>query len=192
MPVVLFGHSFVKRFAGRCKAVVDIELERESIPITCLGEGGLSLSRMASNHRRYYQLIAKANPSILIIDLGTNDLCSRDIEPEALLDSLCAFVRDMKKYAIYPSVIVFLPVLPRTGNMRPNQVSVDQFNSKAEAFNKLLEGETLREDKWWLWTHRGLKHPRYNVDGVHLTTQGMTQYGKTIRQLVKFFQSRIW
>ena len=76
--------------------------------------------------------------------------------------------------------------------MRDNQVTVDEFNQKAEVFNMLLEDMTFLEDQWFLWRHRGLKHPRYNLDGVHLTKLGMCQYERTLRQLVKFFEARCW
>ena len=46
MTFVLFGHSFVRRLRNRCQFVLEIELERTNVPITCLGEGGLTLIRI--------------------------------------------------------------------------------------------------------------------------------------------------
>ena len=71
-------------------------------------------------------------------------------------------------------------------------MSLDGFNSRAEEFNKLLIEGSCLEDRWWVWNHRGLKHPRYNLDGVHLNASGMVQYEKTLKQIVKFFESRYW
>ena len=104
------------------------------------------------------------------------------------MEFLCNFVRDLPKFGINPSVVVFSPVLPRTRNMRQGQVSISEFNEGADAFNKLLEVETLKEDCWWVWHHRALKHPRFNLDGVHINQRGMSQYERTLRQLVKFLK----
>lgn len=192
MTFVLFGHSFVKRLRNRRQCTLKVELERATIPVTCLGEGGLTLSRIRSNPGYYLRQIGRAKPSILIFDLGTNDLCSKDIEPLELLASLRSFVNAFPSWNINPDVLIFLPVLPRTGNMRGNQVTLDQFNQKAETFNELLEDITFLEDRWFVWRHRGLKHPRYNLDGVHLTKIGMCHYERTLKQLVKFFEARCW
>ena len=192
MGFVLFGHSFVRRLSGRRRATVDIELEGGNVPVSCLGERGLTLSRIKANRYHYYRMIAQEKPSILIIDLGTNDLCTVSVTPKCVCDMLCNFVRDLPKHGIKPSVVVFLPVLPRTGNMRQGQVPVSEFNEKADVFNELLGAEIMREDLWWVWHHRGLKHPRYNLDGVHLDQLGMNQYQRTIRQIVKYFERRCW
>ena len=128
----------------------------------------------------------------MILDLGTNDLCSRDREPLDFFVLLREFVDALPSWNIHPDKVVFLPVLPRTGSMRRGQVSVDEFNQRAEVFNRLLEDITFLEDRWYVWKHRGLKHPRYNSDGVHLTEQGMLQYKRALRQLVTFFEAHCW
>ena len=92
MGFVLFGHSFVRRLSGRRRATVDIELEGRNIPVSCLGEGGLTLSRIKANRCHYCRMIAQEKPSILIIDLGTNDLCSVSVTPKCVCEKLCNFV----------------------------------------------------------------------------------------------------
>ena len=192
MNFVLFGHSFVRRLRNKRSFVMTIKLERAQVPITCLGEGGLTLDRIRARPEAYFRQIKKAQPSILILDLGTNDLSSKDVEPAELCTSLRDLVYELVAWDISPSIVVFLPVLPRTGNMRRNQVSVAQFNKKAEVFNQLLGDMTFLEDGWFVWKHRGLRHPRYNTDGVHLNERGMVQYERTLKQLVKFFEARFW
>lgn len=140
----------------------------------------------------FFESLRQANPSVLILDLGTNDLCSKDIDSNQVYSLLCDFVHELPMRGINPEIIVFLPVLPRTGGLRVNQVSLEEFNARVERFNDLVQKSTFVEDRWWLWEHRGLRHCRYNLDGVHLNAAGMVQYERTLRQLVKFFESRIW
>ena len=68
---------------------------------------------------------------MLILDLGTNDLCSRDGEPLDFFISLREFVDALPSWNIHPDKVVFLPILPKTGSMQKDQVSV--------------------EDKWYVW-----------------------------------------
>ena len=189
---VLFGHSFVKRFKNKRGPVYEVELSRGTVPLTCLGEGGLSMDRIYKNPVKYLDRLRRMQPSVLIIDLGTNDICSEKTTPHEVHASVCRMVRELPRWDVHAEAVIFLPVLPRTGGLRRSQVSLEVFNERAKVFNELLECSTFVEDRWWVWRHRGLKHKRYNLDGVHLTQLGMLQYERTLRQLLKFFESRIW
>ena len=189
---VLFGHSFVKRLKNKHGCIYDVQLQRSKCSITCLGEGSLTVTRIQKNPSRYFQQLRELHPTVLIIDLGTNDLCSAEVTPHQVHASLCEMVRDLRIWDVYPEAVVFLPVLPRTGGLRGYQVSLEVFNKRVLDFNMLLESSTFLEDRWWVWHHRGIKHPRLNLDGVHLNKQGMLLYERTLRQLLKFFEFRIW
>ena len=191
MSFVLFGHSFVKRLQKKRGFQFEIELQRQVVPITCIGEGGLTLRRIQARPRQYFESLRQANPSVLILDLGTNDLCAKDIDSNQVHSLLCDFVYELSRRGINPEVIVFLPVIPRTGGLRGGQVSLEDFNTRVERFNDLIQQSTFVKDRWWLWEHRGLRNCRYNL-GVHLNAAGMLQYEKTLRQLIKYFESRIW
>ena len=171
---------------------LNIALQQRIVPVRCIGQGGLTLGRIQSKCIKYFRELQNANPSVLILDLGTNDLCSTSMDSDQVHSLLCDFVHEFSKRGINPEVIVFLPVLPRTGSMRDGQVSLEEFNSRVKRFNELVQQSTFREDRWWVWEHRGLRNSRYIIDGVHLNEAGMLQYERTLRQLVKFFESRIW
>ena len=104
---VLFGHSFVKRLGNKKSFVMTVELERSQVPITCLGEGGLTLDRIQSKPGAYLRQLEKAQHSVLILDLGTNDLCSKDMEPLDFFVSLREFVDTMPSWNIHPDKVVF-------------------------------------------------------------------------------------
>lgn len=187
---VLFGHSFVKRLRHQ-RGYFDIELSRGTYSIKCLGEGGLTIGRVLRDPQRYLNQLREASPKVLILDLGTNDLCSRENSPEAVHVSMCKLVKEFSSWGITPEVVVFLPVLPRTSGMRSYQVSLEEFNERVQCFNELLECSTFTEDRWWLWRHRSLRNPSFILDGVHLNQLGMMHYEKTLSRLVKFFEFRV-
>ncbi|XP_072169983.1 mycocerosic acid synthase-like polyketide synthase [Diadema setosum] len=77
---------------------------------------------------------------------------------------------------LQPIAVVILPVLPRTSVYPGSDVTLEEFNSRVEFLNGLLQAETFIRDNWWFWEHRGLNHPRYIKDGVHLTPEGLVAW----------------
>ena len=104
---VLFGHSFVKRLKNKHGCIYDVELQRGKCSITCIGEGGLTVSRIQKKPSRYFQQLRKLQPTVLIIDLGTNDLCSAEVTPHQVHASLCEIVRDLRRWNVCPEAVVF-------------------------------------------------------------------------------------
>lgn len=192
MSYVLFGHSFVKRLGGTKEFELKFKFGKESVSVSCYGEGGLSLARIEAKRRIYIRKLRKLAPRILIVDLGTNDLCAQDASPSGVYDKLCKFVQRITDEGIIPEAIVFLPVLPRTRGMFREQVSVEVFDRRASEFNGLVEARSFVEDRWWQWSHRGLKNPRYNLDGVHLNEIGRRQYQRTLRRVIAYFHAHLW
>ena len=117
MRFVLFGHSFVKRLQKKQGFQVEIQSQQQVVPVTCIGEGGLTLGRIQSRCRKYFRCLQEANPSVLIINLSTNDLYSKDVDSDQVHSLLCDFVHEFSKRDINPEVIAILPVLPQTGSM---------------------------------------------------------------------------
>ena len=189
---VLYGHSFVRRLGNKHGLAVNIELQNSTIPVKCYGEGGLTFARMQNRPAYYFGQLKEAKPAVLILDLGTNDLCLKGMTPTKLCSVYSDWVHELWRWDITPSAVVSLPVLPRSGNLRKGQVSLRDFNDRVDEFNSLLTETTFKEDKWWVWHHRGLRSVKYSLDGVHLNELGTIKYERSLRQLVKFFEYRIW
>ena len=60
------------------------------------------------------------------------------MEPEHVHRLLCDFVLELPRRGIYLLVVVFLTVLPRTGNLHESQVSLEEFNLRVMRFNQLV------------------------------------------------------
>lgn len=54
MSFVLFGHSYVKRLQKKRGFQLKIELQRQVIPVRCIGEGGLTLHRIQARPRKFF------------------------------------------------------------------------------------------------------------------------------------------
>ena len=108
MGFVLFVPSFVKRLRNKRGSVVNIDLKRGSVSVTCLGEGGLNFARIQAKPNRYFPQLRDAQPSVLVLDLGTNDLCSKKDSPSVIFIQYCVFLNELQKWGINPDVIVLL------------------------------------------------------------------------------------
>ena len=53
-----------------------MELSVGTVSLPCPDEGGFSMDWIQKNLVRYLDRLRSMRPSVLIIDLGTNDLCS--------------------------------------------------------------------------------------------------------------------
>ena len=122
MAFVLFGHSYVRRLTGKRNAILELNVRGHAEFLHCYGEGGLSFERIQASKDRYMSKLYELNPRVLILDLGTNDLCKRKETPDVLCHKVQSFLKDIRSYGVNPDAIVLLPVLPRTGGMRDNQV----------------------------------------------------------------------
>ena len=85
----------MRRLENKQRCVISVQLDISTIKVCCLGEGGLTLSRIQSECDSYFAKLRRANPGVLIFDLGTNDLCAPDNYPELVHTKLCRFVKEL-------------------------------------------------------------------------------------------------
>ena len=122
-------------------------------------------------------------PTIVVIDAGTDDLCSRQgvAVAAALNDIACQF-------AEIPSVrhVIVSEVIRRGGgNIHFEQERVECNTELRRLTEKRADIHTLR--------HRGLKmnfHQCLLRDNVHLNTKGMKHYVMNIRKEVRHWAKR--
>ena len=186
MKYTLFGHSFVRRIAAGAEEI-RVEVGGQEHRIHCLGEGGLSFRRIDQRQPKYHSQIRNASPDILIIDLGTNDLTQES--PEVVAGRLWGFLDSLH---VKPSGIFILPTLPRTRSYVHAALSLVDFNRRVQRFNDIVLAESLRRDCVWVWDHRSLENPDYNLDGVHLTPRGTELYIRTLRRIISFCHNHFW
>ena len=121
---------------------------------------------------------------LLVVDLGTNDLCPQDASPGLVVDSALALVEQLHQSNRSPSTIVFMSVIQRTSKGRHLAVSVRCFNRRAKAFNAKLAARFQFLSGVYFYT-QPINHPRFICsDGCHLTDEGVQRYGEGIRRAV--------
>ena len=108
------------------------------------GHPGLTYGRIFDSLPHYLAKMKTRPIDILLIDVGTNDLCHPDNLPEIVVDQALKFLDELRSNHIKPKRILFLSVTKRSVISRPGQVTCSTFNHRVKDFNRLLN-EQLRE-----------------------------------------------
>ena len=98
--VLILGHSFVRRFAAfiargvdkRDKNTLDLA---ESAQLAFQGVGGRTVDKINVFD---LQRVRKVQPDIVILEIGSNDLCPRDAKPEIVGSRIETLVQHLHAY----------------------------------------------------------------------------------------------
>ena len=194
LSAVIIGHSFVKRLARWLVLhhVVNFNVDADRIEVFLHGVSGACAS--TTGVRRNRSLIGEASlvrdlsASIVVIDIGSNDLCLPGVEPDSLVRSIFSLV-DLC-FAHGARFVVVAEVLPRRG--RP------VFNDKVAASNRLLAEACTGSPCTYFWRHRKNNfNTRFltdfvSRDGVHVDNlRGMPKYFMSMRGAILFAERRL-
>ena len=191
----LLGHSFVDRYKRRAAQNRQSMGQATGLARECQLQahgvsGGIIHQLLASPG----DLLRRLNDipwvlDLLVVNLGTNDVCPQDASPGLVVDSAVALVELLRRSNRSPTTIVFMSVIQRTSRGRHLTVSLRCFNRQAKAFNAKLAARIQFMPRVYLYTQQ-INHPRFICyDGCHLTDEGIQKYGEGIRRAVLLHRS---
>ena len=98
--VLILGHSFVRRFAAFIAQGMDKRVKNnldlsESAQIAFQGVGGRTVDKINVFD---LQRVRKVQPDIVILEIGSNDLCPRDAKPEIVGSTSAQIVRQWRSF----------------------------------------------------------------------------------------------
>ncbi len=182
--VALFGHSFVVRMQRfRSDHPECMNRLPEDCSLETKGHSGLIFSRIFADPSKY--LTSLKGYDVILVDLGTNDLCDKHLTPSMMVERSMELVHLFTEYDVRPKCVIFLSVLQRTGTLRQGQVPLNTFNHRARKYNAQLT-ERVKDMFPKVHTRSQAKcnHPKYNLDGCHLTDEGLQVYVSNIVHIV--------
>ena len=186
---VLFGHSFVSRLRQHLVNTSAIPASMSEIlkvnqaltSFTLVGQGGAVVSHFEDFCGSWY---GDATLDILIVDIGSNDLCDMDVDGRLLARRLVDSARSLVERSLVVSVS-FALVLDRT---RTRSRSLSSFSSEVEAFNSELKVLCSSFPWCFFFRHQGLVSTDirlWSSDGIHPNTDyGMEKYRRSIRSQI--------
>ena len=169
---LVLGHSFVRRLKdvaaqNHSDGPYDLNLGLSNVcSIIFLGIGGRTVDKLIRND---LVKIRSAAPNVVILQLGSNDLCDKDSDPETIALSVVALAVLLNTELSLRIIAVF------EVTARQNEPFAG-YNVKAALLNGHLR-ESLRViPAAKCWQHRGLINPTNNAvyapDGIHLNYLG--------------------
>ena len=190
VSVVLFGHSFPARFLRHVReqnsdtsvsSVLGLD-DRYSVFVD--GHPGLTYARVLDSLPHYVRRMKEKSVDLLIIDLGTNDLCNHENTPETVVQMALKFIDSLVPQGVTPQHIVFLSVIQRSAISRRGQVACSTFNHRVRRYNLMLSRALEGHPNAKTYAQRRINHPKYLVDGCHLNQEGMVNYCRGIKGAV--------
>ena len=101
---------------------------QNSTVVRLLGNGGRTVEKLL---RFNLPAIKEVDPDILLLEIGSNDLCDPSVDPETLSETIIAFVELLQKEIKQSSTIIF-QVIPRL------EPPFTVYNLQARKLNKSL------------------------------------------------------
>ena len=188
---LVLGHSFVRRledFAAQKHSDGSFDLNLGLARVCSVvfhGKGGRTVDKTIK-----YDLddIRSAAPHIVILELGSNDLCDKDTDPETLALSIVALTELLLKDLKLRFIIVCEAIARQ-------KEPFDGYNEKATQMNdhlkELLRGVSVAK----CWQHRGLIQPTnnavYDRDGIHLNYMGNKALYRSYRGAILWALSQV-
>lgn len=192
MRVSVFGHSFVRRLGdyARCESWENLRLDTNEFDVRFFGLGGSNVRTVQQNLGD----ISEYQPEIVFVQIGSNDLCKIDCEPEKLaLDIISLANLLCEGYDVNRVIVgqILKRQEPSSFHARRfwhhMQISLETYNERVIQTNRLLESYIEKYPKMVYWRHRGFWHQEKRMicaDGVHLNSDGLHKYAYSIRKAV--------
>ena len=155
---------FLKNNARNSSLNEHFDLENSCL-VKLRGSSGRTVDRLI---RYDLRAIRATKPDILVLEIGSNDLCDPSADPETLGDTITAFV-DVLHHEIQHKFIVICQVIPR------RNLPFLNYNRRVKKLNKCQQDTLADSLVVKFWRHRGLNNPTRDIyvrDGIHLNKQG--------------------
>lgn len=186
--VFLFGHSFLSRLSREAQREHRSVRDFIGVPDRCSlfveGHPGLTYQRLFSNADHYLKEMMKKQIDILILDMGTNDLCNPEVTPARLVQNNIQLLNLLETRGINPQCIVILSIIQRSKISRTGQVDLTTFNHRVRRFNSMISRDLKEFPRANIYAQRRVNYPKYLVDGCHLTREGLTKYCQGLKEAI--------
>lgn len=186
---LVLGHSFVRR------VVEFIDLQQandsyrrdlnlsEACDVEIFGVGGRTVDKVI---RMDLEVIKRNAPNIVVLELGSNDICDSHCDADTVALSIVALTELLIKSFSVPFVVV-CQILPRM------HTPFQGYNERVQKVNTLLREALQNINSAKFWRHRGLVNPAKNVyarDGIHLNDLGNEALYRSYRGAILFALSQ--
>lgn len=189
--VLFLGHSFTWRLERFIQNCTSLHIQKDfglpsSTPLKFHGNGGRTVDSL---RRHDWPIVEEFQPTILILDIGSNDLPNPRIPVVLIANNILALIRDLH-FKLRVGHIVLGEILPR----QPPQAFLSNLNYLTLLLNQLLLAGLKPLPFATLWFHKAITEHRHWVfldDGVHLNRAGNCLLYFSYKHALKHCQRRL-
>lgn len=182
------GHSFIARLQSFLQRTRDISnnlnLSEDQCTISYSGYPGGTVAKFRLN-----QLQLVVNTDIVVLQIGSNDLCARDKSPISVTNDIIQLCDDLHNIHGVRHIIIMQLLkrhTPRNPAKNRFRLDVEWYASRVSYVNQHLSAAMQTRPHGTYWKHKGLySTPQLEAalmdDGVHLNSVGYRKYFNNIR-----------
>lgn len=188
--VLLLGDSFINRLKewAFINGKLNLNLDSSRVAVHWEALGGMHANRDATKSVWHYTAsLAKTNPKVVLLSIGSNDLGVHSVSPETVKNRIIEFVAFCVQQGA--DKVIVLELLPRNRQYA-------SFNHKISAVNNLLKEEASVRNAVYLWEHSRQKfNERFlddfvDSDGVHMNPRGLVKFYMSVRGAVLWAENQ--
>ena len=190
--VLVLGHSFVKRMifylrpGKKLKDLYSLNFAEEFnqndvCRVSMLGIWGRTMEKLL---RYDLKAIRDRQPEIIVLEIGSNDLCDASWEPQAIAEAIQS-CGQLLLQSLNLKQLIFCGVLPR---VEPH-VPYAKYNANVPILNDAIKEFCRHTPNLSFWKHKGFVNPVegvYSIDGIHMNGAGNGKLFKSYRGAILF------
>lgn len=189
--ILVQGHSFISRLKDFINANQDnyslsLNLDPNEFLFTYSGKPGGRVAHLYSD-----VCLASCTPNIVVLQIGSYDLCNSNISPEEVASAIIQYIEYLSN-VIHVQHVIVMQILHRLPPSVPVRYFVDipLFNQKVDETNYILR-QYISGNRHFVTSgkHKGLYEQAalqqaLSPDGVHLNEDGYCKYFRNIRAAI--------
>lgn len=179
--VLVLGHSFISRLDSlfRFNNQFPDSFDLNQCTIMCYGRpGGTIDSLWDDNH--LVDILLNFCPTLVILQVGGNDLCRSSLRPETLTFKIIDFMNSLENDFNVQQIMV-CEIFKR---QKPRNISATEYEAKRQTVNRMLLNILEESRSQHYWRHLRLMCsplPIFGHDGVHLSHLGQHKFFRSLR-----------
>lgn len=177
--ILIYGHSHVVKLSELCEELQVQPAQlfyRPNDAIRLHSHRGLNYARMFDRIDHYFRPIMESDLDILVMVMGSNDLCDSDVGPQQLEERVLTFLDYMNHMRIRPRITTFLSVLKRTALSQDYEGQIHditEYNHRVDSFNQMIQGTLApRSPAVQVYSQESYNRAPY-LGRCHLTRPGL-------------------
>ena len=186
------GDSLVHHLVPQGKSATDV-FKRKHFTVKVDGFPGGKVTAWANlrqiDFERQFRPVVQFAPHLVLIAVGTNDLCTSSVGPDDVCSATRRFIERLESIGVNPAQFVVLEILfrHRVGSRSRRYVDSDlqSYNAKVRETNLLSSNLFKISPRITYWqhvhAHVHVKNAYSPWDGVHMTKPGKDRMVSSIR-----------